>query len=131
MARAKSQFICQQCGASYPKWVGKCDNCGEWNSLVEQLPVDTGASVVAHSSGKGKALTTLRLSETAAEAKQARLATGIADLDAVLGGGVLPGGVVRVAGQPGREELPRPHRCPHRSRQPVRRAGLGKLGGGK
>ena len=82
MARAKSQFICQQCGASYPKWIGKCENCGEWNSLVEQLPVDTGASVVAHSSGKGKALTTLRLSETAAEAKQARLATGIADLDA-------------------------------------------------
>jgi len=101
MARAKSQFICQQCGASYPKWVGKCENCGEWNSLVEQLPVDMGASAVARSSGKGKALTALRLSETATEAKQARLATGIADLDAVLGGGFLPGGVVLVAGQPG------------------------------
>ena len=101
MARAKSQFVCQQCGASYPKWVGKCENCGEWNSLVEQLPVDTGASAVARSSGKGKALTTLRLSETAAETKQARLATGIADLDMVLGGGFLPGGVVLVAGQPG------------------------------
>lgn len=87
MARAKSQFICQQCGTSYPKWVGKCDNCGEWNSLVEQPPVDAGASAVARSSGKGKAFHTLRLSETAAEAKQARLATGIADLDAVLGGG--------------------------------------------
>ena len=101
MARAKSQFICQQCGASYPKWVGKCENCGEWNSLVEQLPVDTGASAVARSSGKGKALTTLKLSETATEARQVRLATGIADLDVVLGGGFLPGGVVLVAGQPG------------------------------
>ena len=75
MARAKSQFVCQQCGASYPKWIGKCENCGEWNSLVEQLPVDTGASAVARSSGKGKALTTLKLSETATEAKQARLTT--------------------------------------------------------
>lgn len=101
MARTKSQFICQQCGASYPKWTGKCDNCGEWNALVEQAPVETGANAVARSHGRGAALKGLRLGEAAAEAVARRLSTGIGDLDAVLGGGFLPGGVVLVAGQPG------------------------------
>ncbi|MDO5343605.1 MAG: DNA repair protein RadA [Candidatus Saccharibacteria bacterium] len=101
MAKARSQFICQQCAASFPKWTGKCENCGEWNSLVEQAPVETGASVVARSSGRGAALKGVRLSETVAETAAERLTTGIDDLDTVLGGGFLPGGVVLVAGQPG------------------------------
>ncbi|MDO4773765.1 MAG: DNA repair protein RadA [Candidatus Saccharibacteria bacterium] len=101
MVKARSQFICQQCAASFPKWTGKCENCGEWNSLVEQAPVEKGASAVARSAGKGMALKGLRLSEAATETVAARLTTGIGDLDTVLGGGFLPGGVVLVAGQPG------------------------------
>ena len=47
MAKQKTQYICQNCGASYPKWVGKCENCGEWNTLVEQIVSSGGSSAVA------------------------------------------------------------------------------------
>jgi len=101
MAKKTSQFVCQQCGAVAPKWSGRCDNCGEWNSLVEQIIEVSGASVVAKSSRKGKKLVTQNLTEAEAETPAERLKTGISDLDVVLGGGFLPGGVVLVAGQPG------------------------------
>lgn len=101
MAKAKTQFVCQNCGATYPKWTGRCENCGEWNTLVEQAPVSSGKSVVARSSQSGHILTpqTMQAIETGESAK--RLSTGIADLDTVLGGGILPGGVILLAGQPG------------------------------
>ena len=101
MAKSRSQFVCQQCGATYPKWMGRCENCGEWNSLVEQVAEATGASVVAKNSKTGTALAGVKLAEVSVEIESNRLHTGIADLDAVLGGGFLPGGVVLVAGQPG------------------------------
>lgn len=101
MPKVKNQFICQQCGAAYPKWTGKCDNCGEWNSLIEQVPLETGNNVLARSSGKGTALKAMKLAEATGENLAERLSTGISDLDIVLGGGFLPGGVVLVAGQPG------------------------------
>ncbi len=99
MAKAKTQFVCQNCGASYPKWTGKCENCGEWNTLVEQLPVTTGKSAVARSSGT--VLTPQTMQSIASDDKTTRLSTGIRDLDEVLGGGILLGGVVLLAGQPG------------------------------
>ena len=98
MAKSRSQFVCQQCGATYPKWMGRCENCGEWNSLVEQVAEATGASVVAKNSKTGTALTGVKLAEVSVAIESNRLHTGIADLDAVLGGGFLPGGVVLVAG---------------------------------
>ena len=100
MAKARTQFICQHCGASYGKWTGKCENCGEWNSLVEQA-VESGKSVVARAASGGKPLKTQALNsiETGIAAK--RFTTGIGDLDVVLGGGILPGGVILLAGQPG------------------------------
>lgn len=101
MARARSQFVCQSCGASYPKWVGKCDNCGEWNTLVEQVAQSSGNSVVARGSRSGKVLAAQSMRSISAEDEIARMSTGIADLDMVLGGGVLPGGVMLLAGQPG------------------------------
>ena len=101
MAKAKSQFVCQQCGASFSKWAGRCENCGEWNSLVEQVVSSGGSSVVDKSAGRGKALKTSSIREAASESGLERLSTGIDDLDAVLGGGFLVGGVVLVAGQPG------------------------------
>lgn len=101
MAKARSNFVCQNCGASYPKWTGKCENCGEWNTLVEQIVEAKGASVVARSHSRGKILKPQSMSSIAAEDSVKRLPTGIADLDAVLGGGILPAGVMLLAGQPG------------------------------
>jgi len=101
MAKKRSQYVCQQCGDVSPKWSGRCDNCGEWNSLVEQAVEQAGASVVAKSSSAGKELKAHGLAEATAEKEFGRLKTGIGDLDEVLGGGFLPGGVVLVAGQPG------------------------------
>ena len=101
MAKAHSQFVCQSCGATYPKWVGRCDNCGEWNSLVEQAVQSTGASAVARSAQGGRVLEVQSMRRISAEESILRLSTGIADLDTVLGGGILPGGVLLLAGQPG------------------------------
>ncbi len=101
MAKARSNFVCQNCGASYPKWTGKCENCGEWNTLVEQVIEAKGASAVARSHSRGKILKPQSMRSIAAEDSVKRLPTGIADLDAVLGGGILPAGVMLLAGQPG------------------------------
>ncbi len=101
MAKARSNFVCQNCGASYPKWTGKCENCGEWNTLVEQIVETKGASAVARSHSRGKILKPQSMRSIAAEDSVRRLPTGIADLDTVLGGGILPAGVMLLAGQPG------------------------------
>jgi len=101
MAKSRNQFICQNCGANYPKWTGKCDNCGEWNSLVEQAASDSGKSVVAKSSTSGKILSVQTMRSISSEESTRRLPTGFSDLDDVLGGGILPGGVILMAGQPG------------------------------
>lgn len=101
MAKARSNFVCQNCGASYPKWTGKCENCGEWNTLVEQVIETKGTSAVARSHSRGKILKPQSMRSIAAEDSVRRLPTGIADLDTVLGGGILPAGVMLLAGQPG------------------------------
>jgi len=101
MVKSRTQFQCQNCGANYPKWVGKCDNCGEWNTLVEQAPTDAGKSVVARSGNSGKVLTVQTLRSISGKESASRLKTGFSDLDDVLGGGILPGGVILMAGQPG------------------------------
>lgn len=102
MARARTMFVCQQCGARSPKWTGKCEQCGQWNSLVEQAPAPVGKSAVARSAGQGTLLQSRPITAAASQDEPAvRLATGIADLDVVLGGGILPGGVLLLAGQPG------------------------------
>ena len=101
MAKARSNFVCQNCGTSYPKWTGKCENCGEWNTLVEQIVETKGTSAVARSHSRGKILKPQSMRSIAAEDSVRRLPTGIADLDTVLGGGILPAGVMLLAGQPG------------------------------
>ena len=102
MARARTMFVCQQCGTRSPKWTGKCEQCGQWNSLVEQAPAPVGKSAVARSAGQGTLLQPRPITAAASQDEPAvRLATGIADLDVVLGGGILPGGVLLLAGQPG------------------------------
>lgn len=99
MVKARSKYVCQQCGTSYPKWSGKCENCGAWNSLVEQTPVAEGKSAVARSAGKK--IEAERIRDVRVDKVSTRINTGFLDLDNVLGGGLMPGGVVLVAGQPG------------------------------
>ncbi|MDR2524087.1 MAG: DNA repair protein RadA [Candidatus Nomurabacteria bacterium] len=99
MAKVRTKFVCQQCGASYPKWAGKCENCGAWNSLLEQAPAAEGKSIVARSRGAKQA--TEKISDVQVDSVANRLSTGFDDLDAVLGGGLIAGGVVLLAGQPG------------------------------
>jgi DNA repair protein RadA/Sms len=101
MARLKNQFVCQNCGAIYPKWTGRCDNCGEWNTLVEQISISNGKSVVARSSNSGKVLEVQTMRSISNSDNVARLLTGFNDLDDVLGGGIVPGSVILMAGQPG------------------------------
>ncbi len=100
--RGGSKFVCQQCGATSSKWLGRCESCGEWNSIVEQAVQVDGVSAVAVGSRTGKELSSVFLSNARDSDKAVqRLRTGIDDLDLVLGGGFLTGGVVLLAGQPG------------------------------
>jgi DNA repair protein RadA/Sms len=100
MAKAKTQFVCQNCGAVHSKWSGRCDNCGEWNTLVEQIS-QGGSSSVAKASGTGRPLAVQSIKDMTSDDTSKRMLTGAHDLDDVLGGGILPGAVVLLAGQPG------------------------------
>lgn len=100
MPKPKTQFVCQNCGASYPKWTGRCDNCGEWNTLVEQV-ISSGKTAVARSASHGRSLVPQTIGSIDSDMRINRLASGFPELDAVLGGGILPGGVLLLAGQPG------------------------------
>lgn len=95
MSKAKNTtiYICQQCGYQSRKWLGRCTSCGEWNSLVEELEVKT--SVRLRSDDKPVPL------HLAPEGDEIRTTTGIDELDRVLGGGIVPGSVTLIGGEPG------------------------------
>ena len=90
-ARLTTVFACQSCGAVSPKWLGRCPDCGEWNSYVEEvvsnrpIPAQAPAAPIAEAAGEGSA----------------RLPTGLPGFDRVLGGGLVPGSVVLLGGEPG------------------------------
>ncbi|MCG5541465.1 MULTISPECIES: DNA repair protein RadA [unclassified Halorhodospira] len=95
MARSRRRFLCSDCGAEQPQWAGQCPECGAWNTLEEiAQPAASGGGRV----GRGTEITTLAEVSTAPEP---RLATGVAELDRVLGGGLVPGSVVLIGGEPG------------------------------
>lgn len=99
MARTSTNFVCQQCGYVSPSFLGKCPECGTWNSLVEQV---TSKSNSSNSSNKSNSSNSkpIKLSEIAATAT-VRISTGISELDTVLGGGIVPGMAILLAGEPG------------------------------
>ena len=101
--KVRSQFVCQQCGAVYNKWVGQCSNCGNWNSLVEQIPESAmeRKSAISKAELSGKKLDFVKLKTVVPSDVKARLLTNFKDLDIVLGGGILMGSVSLLAGQPG------------------------------
>ena len=100
MARPTSRFVCQSCGEAFLRWEGQCRACAAWNSLVETVVRDTPRAsralrIASDGSGAPVALTDI------GESDVPRLATGIAELDRVLGGGIVPGSLVLVGGEPG------------------------------
>ena len=102
MSKSKVIFACQQCGAQSPKWLGRCQDCGAWNSFVEERA--TPVAVSAISSEKRYALAAAAGPQLYADIDTVvaeRLSTGIDEFDRVLGGGVVPGSLVLIGGEPG------------------------------
>ncbi len=98
MAKAKSVYTCNECGASSPKWVGQCPSCSAWNTLYETAVVSTSSARGGRQYG---APAEARLLAEVTPEKIARIATGISELDRVLGGGLVAGSVVLIGGDPG------------------------------
>src|SRR6516225_7906142 len=102
MARPQARFVCQQCAAMYPKWTGRCDSCGAWNSLIEELPregLPGGIGKRTLDRRGGRALGFVGL--TGPSMLPARRQTGIVELDRVCGGGLVPGSAILVGGDAG------------------------------
>jgi DNA repair protein RadA/Sms len=98
MARPSVSFVCQQCGASFPKWAGKCDECSAWNTLVEERQ-ETPSGPGKRASGKS--LTLEPLNQQTAALPPARMASGMSEFDRVAGGGLVPGSATLIGGDPG------------------------------
>ncbi len=99
MARTKTSYVCQACGAVSPRWQGRCESCGEWNTIVEEI-VDSGVGAGPKSAIAGGR--PVELQALAGETETAaRVVTGIAELDRVTGGGFVVGSAVLVGGDPG------------------------------
>ena len=98
MAKSRTVFVCQNCGAKETKWTGRCNVCGEWNSFVEEVevaPQSKRATLTGSTPSKA-----LRLSEIKVNA-DARIDTGDGELNRVLGGGLVPGSMILLGGEPG------------------------------
>jgi len=98
--RPATVFVCQECGSQSPKWLGKCNDCGAWNSFVEERPQPSPSATGEHryalsTTGSARLYSDIELEH------HARLSTGIDEFDRVLGGGVVPGSLVLLGGEPG------------------------------
>jgi len=101
--RLRTVYVCSSCGAQHPKWAGQCTACGEWNTLVEDV-VGTESAVVSKTVAVSRALNSatepLPISDIA-HSESVAMATGVAEFDRVLDGGLVPGSVTLVSGEPG------------------------------
>ncbi len=97
MSRTKTVFVCQNCGAESAKWIGKCPSCREWNTYHEEIvaPVSHGRPAINQEKRKPELLSNIRSDE------HSRRKTGIAELDRILGGGIVGGSLVLLGGEPG------------------------------
>jgi DNA repair protein RadA/Sms len=96
MAKGKTLYICQSCGYATPKWLGKCPDCGQWNSFLAERQGPAGSKRAR----EGKPAVPVPITQVE-DGDQRRLATGIGEFDRILGGGVVPGSLVLVGGDPG------------------------------
>ncbi|MDY6941758.1 MAG: DNA repair protein RadA [Pseudomonadota bacterium] len=97
MAKPKTLFVCNACGAQSPKWVGQCADCGAWNTLEETQ----ATTAVTHRSGYAGEASALRRLTELESAEELRTSTGLREVDRVLGGGIVRGGVTLIGGDPG------------------------------
>ena len=98
MAKPRSHYVCQDCGAAAAKWAGRCEACGAWNSLVEESVQSAPGGLAARGRAAGK----IHFVDLKSESQpRPRLVCGIAEFDRVTGGGLVPGSAVLVAGDPG------------------------------
>ncbi len=98
---ARPVFVCQECGSQAAKWLGKCPDCGAWNSFVEERPVEASGAAASHRYATAGTAGVARLYADVEVRQHARLSTGIGEFDRVLGGGVVPGSLVLLGGEPG------------------------------
>src|SRR5437868_4279670 len=107
MAKSQSRYVCQSCGEAFLRWEGQCRSCGSWNSLVETLVRETPRPRIAGrpsagAAAAGRTATRSPVSLTdVADADLPRHPCGIGEFDRVLGGGLVPGSLVLVGGEPG------------------------------
>jgi DNA repair protein RadA/Sms len=97
MAKTKTVYVCQECGATLPRWQGKCPACEAWNTLTEEVAVEEGAHVRTNLAAAAEPIPVTDASQPA----PSRLSTGIHECDRVLGGGIVPGSLTLVGGDPG------------------------------
>ena len=103
MKKPSRTFICQSCGEQFPRWAGKCDSCGSWNTIVEE---NSGGKfdkpVLKQSSAQpyGRYAKPVPISSISGEDYK-RISSGFSELDIVLGGGIVPGSIVLIGGEPG------------------------------
>lgn len=98
MTKKKTVYVCQDCGYDVPKWMGKCPGCGEWNTMVEETitpGVKAGLSLGLSTSAKPEQISAVKIED------MPRFSTGSGELDRVLGGGIIPGSMVLIVGDPG------------------------------
>lgn len=101
MSKIKNLYVCSNCGADSPKWVGKCPSCGEWNTYVEEIVRSDKSAIKPSSSGFHAPKSKPRLLSEIEIADQPRLDTGGVELDRVLGGGIVQGSLILIGGEPG------------------------------
>ena len=97
MAKKKTAFVCQDCGYDTVKWLGRCPGCGAWNTMVEETvaPASAGLRLGLSMSSKPESIENIKIED------MPRFLTGSGELDRVLGGGVIPGSMVLIVGDPG------------------------------
>ncbi|KAB7628368.1 DNA repair protein RadA [Alkalilimnicola sp. S0819] len=101
MAKSRTVFVCSGCGASSPKWAGQCGDCGEWNTLQEQVLAAATPRAAAAPRGQYAGDAGVKTLAEVSTEEEARFGTGLRELDRVLGGGLVQGGVVLLGGDPG------------------------------
>ena len=101
MKSPKAVFVCQECGAQAPKWMGRCNECGAWNSLVEERSESAAPLAGQNRFSQFSTSSTAKLYTEVEMSQSMRLSTGIEEFDRVLGGGVVPGSLILLGGEPG------------------------------
>ena len=104
--KLKTVYVCTSCGETSPRWLGRCPSCGAWNTMEEDVVQQPAKAAPKAGGGAARAegvtsLTARRLSEIGMTEEKSRIITGISELDRVLGGGIVLGGVVLLSGEPG------------------------------